>query len=95
MLGVVGGAVLLPLMFFMGLPGTVSWPFLLMLIPLGALAGLLLSLLFNAIVKHSRRGGGFYTGGGGFGGSGGGFGGGGFGGFGGGGFGGGGASGGW
>jgi uncharacterized protein len=94
MLGVVGGAVLLPLMFFIGLPGTISWPFLLMLIPLGALAGLLLSLLINAIMKHSGRGGGYYTGGG-FGGSGGGFGGGGFGGFGGGGFGGGGASGGW
>ena len=90
MLGVVGGAVLLPLMFFIGLPGTLNWPFLLMLIPLGALAGLLLSLLLNAMMKHSSKGGGFYTGGGGFGGSGGGFGG-----FGGGGFGGGGASGGW
>jgi uncharacterized protein len=94
-LGVAAGAVLLPLIFFMGSPGTINWPFLLMLVPLGAFVGLLLSFLINATTKHSSgsRGGGFYTGGGGFGGGG--FGGGGFGGFGGGGFGGGGASGGW
>jgi uncharacterized protein len=96
MLGVAGGAVLLPFIVFMGLPGAVNWPLLLMLVPLGALAGLFLSLLLSSMMKHSSRGGGYYTGGGGFGGHGGGFGsGGGFGGFGGGGFGGGGASGGW
>jgi uncharacterized protein len=89
-LGVVAGGVLVPLMFFLGLPGTISWLLLLMLIPLGALGGLLLPLLVSNIMRHSGRGA-FYTGGG-FGGSGGG---GGFGGFGGGGFGGGGASGGW
>ena len=95
-LGVVGGSVLLPFIFFMGLPGAVNWPLLLMLVPLGALAGLFLSLLLSSMMKHSSRGGGYYTGGGGFGGHGGGSGGGGgFGGFGGGGFGGGGASGGW
>jgi uncharacterized protein len=96
-LGAAAGGVLVPLMFFMGLPaGAVGWPILLMLIPLGALAGLLLPLLLSGMMTHGR-GGGYYTGGGGFGGSGGGFGssGGGFGGFGGGGFGGGGASGGW
>ena len=91
-LGVVAGGVLVPLMFFMGMPG-IGWPFLLMLIPLGALGGLLLPILLSGMMKHSGRGG-YYGGGGGFGSSGGG-GGGGFGGFGGGGFGGGGASGGW
>jgi uncharacterized protein len=91
-LGVIAGGVLVPLMFFLGLPGAIGWPILLMLIPLGALGGLLLPLLVSNMMKHSGRGG-FYTGGGGFGGSGGG--GGGFGGFGGGGFGGGGASGSW
>jgi len=89
-LGVVAGGVLVPLMFFMGLPGALGWPLLLMLIPLGALAGLLLPLLLSGMMKHGR--GGHYMGGRGFGSSGGG---GGFGGFGGGGFGGGGASGGW
>jgi uncharacterized protein len=88
-LGVVAGGVLVPLMFFLGLPGALTWTLLLMLIPLGALGGLLLPLLVSNIMRHSGRGG-FYTGGGGFGGGGGGFGG-----FGGGGFGGGGASGGW
>jgi uncharacterized protein len=90
-LGVTGGSVLLPLIFFIGSPGTFKWPFFLMLVPIGALAGLMISFLINAKMKHgsgSGRGGGFYTGGGGFGGGG-------FGGFGGGGFGGGGASGGW
>jgi len=90
-LGVVAGCVLVPLMFFMGLPGVLGWPLLLLLIPLGGLGGLLLPLLLSGMMQHGRRGG-FY-GGGGFGGGG--FGGGGFGGFGGGGFGGGGASGGW
>ena len=80
----------MPLMFFLGLPGTISWLLLLMLIPLGVLGGLLLPLLVSNMLRHSGRGS-FYTGGG-FGGSGGG---GGFGGFGGGGFDGGGASGGW
>jgi len=88
-LGVVAGAVLVPLMFFMGLPGAIGWFLLVLLIPLGALGGLLLPLLLSGMMKHGR--GGFYTGGGGFGRSGGG----GFGGFGGGGFGGGGASGSW
>jgi uncharacterized protein len=88
-LGVVAGGVLVPLMFFLGLPGVLSWTLLLMLIPVGALGGLLLPLLIGNMMRHSGRGG-FYTGGGGFGGGGGGFGG-----FGGGGFGGGGASGGW
>ena len=98
MLGAIGGAVLLPLVVFAGVPGTFSLPLLFMLIPIGALAGLLLSLLLNAILSSGSRSGGYYSGGG-FGGRGGGFGGGfgggGFGGFGGGGFGGGGASGGW
>ncbi len=89
-LGVVAGGVLVPLLFFMGMPGTINWPLLLMLIPIGALGGLLLPLLLGGMMKHS--GGTHYTRGGGFGSSGGG---GGFGGFGGGGFGGGGASGGW
>ncbi len=94
-LGVVAGGVLVPLMFFLGLPGAIGWPLLLMLIPFGALGGLLLPLLLSNMMRHGR--GGFYMGGGGFGGSGGsgGFGGFGGGGFGGGGFGGGGASGGW
>lgn len=86
-LGVVAGGVLVPLLFFIGLPGPISWLLLLMLIPLGSLGGLLLPLLLSGMM---RGGGGYYTGGGGFGGSSGGFGG-----FGGGGFGGGGASGGW
>lgn len=89
-LGVVAGGILVPLMFFLGLPGMAGW-LLLLLIPLGALSGLLLPLLLSGMMQHGR-GGGFYTGGGGFGSSGGG---GGSGGFGGGGFGGGGASGGW
>lgn len=87
-LGVVAGGLLVPLLFFIGLPGGVSWLLLLLLIPLGSLGGLLLPLLLSGMMRHG--GGGYYTGGGGFGGSGGGFGG-----FGGGGFGGGGASGGW
>jgi len=96
-LGIVAGAVLLPLLVFIGLSSPFSLITLLFLVPLGGASGLLLPFLFaNAIT--SRRGG-FYMGGGfgsgrgGFGGFGGG--GGGFGGFGGGGFGGGGASGGW
>jgi uncharacterized protein len=89
-LGVVAGGVLVPLMFIMGMPGASIWLLLLMLIPLGALGGLMLPLLLSGMMRQG--GGGFYMGGGGFGSSGGG---GGFGGFGGGGFGGGGASGGW
>ncbi len=90
------GAVLLPLAVYGGMGGALPLLFLLLLIPVGAVAGLILPLLLNAFMS----GGGFYGGGGGFGGGfgdGGGFGGGGggFGGFGGGGFGGGGASGGW
>jgi uncharacterized protein len=92
-LGIVGGAVLLPLLVFMGLSSPFSLITLLFLVPLGGAGGFLLPLFFaNAIT--SRRGG-FYMGGGFGSGRGGGFGGGGFGGFGGGGFGGGGASGGW
>ena len=90
-LGVVAGAVLVPIMFFLGLPGAIGWSLLLLLVLFGALGGLLLPLLLSGMMKHGR-GGGYYRGGGGFGSSGGG---GGFGGFGGGGFGGGGASGGW
>jgi uncharacterized protein len=97
-LGVAGGAVLLPLIFLMGLPGPVAWILILLLIPGGALAGLALSFLFSQMGSQggSVGRGGFYSGGWGSGRYGGrGFGGGGFGGFGGGGFGGGGASGGW
>ena len=90
MLGVGAGALLVPLIFFVGLPGKIGFMFLLMLIPFGALGGLLLPLLLGGMMQHGR--GGYYMGGGGFGSSGRG---GGFGGFGGGGFGGGGASGGW
>jgi uncharacterized protein len=93
LLGVVAGGILIPLMFFMGLPGAIGWPLLLLLVPVGAFGGLLLPLLLSGMMQQGRRGG-YYTGGG-FGGGGGSFGGGGFGGFGGGGFGGGGASGGW
>ncbi|MFW8601367.1 TPM domain-containing protein [Desulfobacterota bacterium M19] len=86
-LGMVTGALLLPLAFFFGLP-SVGFILLLLLIPVGALGGWLLPLLLLGL---ARGGGGYYGGGmGGFGGGGGGFGG-----FGGGGFSGGGASGGW
>ncbi len=89
--GVVAGAVLLPIFVFFGLASPLSWLLLLLLIPAGALLGLLLPLFFAGA---GRSGGGYYMGGGGLGGGG--FsGGGGFGGFGGGGFGGGGASGSW
>ena len=90
-LGVVAGGVLLPLMVLMGLPGPIGWPLLLLLIPVGGLAGLLLPLLLSALMRPGG-GGGYYSGGG-FGGDS--FGGGGFDGFGGGSFGGGGASGSW
>ena len=89
-LGIVAGAVLLPLAVFLGL-GSLGWLALLILLPAGALGGFLLPL----IIANLLFGGGGGFGGGGFGG---GFGGGGdsgFGGFGGGDFGGGGASGGW
>ncbi|MEW6429162.1 MAG: TPM domain-containing protein [Thermodesulfobacteriota bacterium] len=91
-LGVIGGMVLLPLVGFIGLP-VFSLLIFTLLLSGGALAGLLLPILFGGMA----RGGPFLHGGFG-GGYGGGFrsgGGGGFGGFGGGGFGGGGASGGW
>jgi len=84
-LGVVAGALLLPLVAFMGL-SSIGFLALLLLLPIGAFGGLLLPLLF---ANSMTRRGGIYMGGG-FGGSGGGFGG-----FGGGGFSGGGASGGW
>ena len=87
-LGMLAGAILLPAAVFLGLPTALGWLVLLLLIPAGALGGLLLPLL---LAGWLRGGGGFRSGsfgGGGFGGSG-------FGGFGGGGFGGGGASGGW
>jgi uncharacterized membrane protein YgcG len=84
-LGIVAGALLLPLMVFMGF-SSIGLLAMLLLVPIGAFGGLLLPLLFaNAMTGR----GGMYMGGG-FGGSGGGFGG-----FGGGGFSGGGASGGW
>lgn len=91
-LGVVAGGTIVPIMFFMGLPGPIGWLLLLMMILIGALSGLLLPLLLSGMMKHGGGGGGYYTGGGGFSSSGGG---GSFGGFGGGGFGGGGASGSW
>lgn len=84
--GALTGAVLLPLFAFLGVSSPLGWLLLLLLIPGGALLGLLLPILF----ANAGRGGGMYMGGGGFGsGSSG------FGGFGGGGFGGGGASGSW
>jgi uncharacterized protein len=85
--GAVSGAVLLPLFAFLGVSSPLGWLILLLLIPGGALLGLLLPILFANV-----GGGGFYMGGGGGFGSGDS---GGFGGFGGGGFGGGGASGDW
>lgn len=87
-LGIMAGAILLPVAVSLGLPTSIGWLALLLLIPAGALGGLLLPLLLSGWL---RSGGGFRSSGLG----GGGFGGGGFGGFGGGGFGGGGASGGW
>ena len=84
--GAVTGAVLLPLFAFLGVSSPVGWLILLLLIPGGALLGLLLPILFA-----NAGAGGFFMGGGGFGGGNSG----GFGGFGGGGFGGGGASGDW
>ena len=82
--GALTGAVLLPFFAFLGVSSPLGWLILLLLIPGGALLGLLLPILFA-----NAASGGFFLGGG--------FGGGdsGFGGFGGGGFGGGGASGGW
>ncbi|MDP2645928.1 MAG: TPM domain-containing protein [Desulfobacterales bacterium] len=88
-LGSISGAVLLPLLAFLGAGSALGILLLLFLVLLGALGGLVLPLILSGMF-HGRRGGLF--GGGGFGGS---SGGGGFGGFGGGGFGGGGASGGW
>ena len=85
--GALTGAALLPLFASLGVSSPLGWLILLLLIPGGALLGLLLPILF----ANAGRGGGMYLGGGGFGSGGGG----GFGGFGGGGFGGGGASGGW
>lgn len=94
LLGMVGGAGLLPLLFIIGAPGPVQWLLLFMLVPVGALLGLVVASVLGGMARHGGRmgGGGFYTGAG-FGGGG--FSGGGFGGFGGGSFGGGGASGGW
>ncbi|MCX5876670.1 MAG: TPM domain-containing protein [Deltaproteobacteria bacterium] len=85
--GAVTGAVLLPLFAFLGLSSPLGWLLLLLLIPGGALLGLILPILFA-----NAGAGGFFMGGGFGGGDGGDSG---FGGFGGGGFGGGGASGGW
>jgi uncharacterized protein len=84
--GAVTGAMLLPLFAFLGVSSSLGWLILLLLIPTGALLGLLLPILF----ANAGTGGFFMGGGGGFGGDSGGFGG-----FGGGGFGGGGASGSW
>ncbi len=98
-LGALSGGLFFPILGAMFFNLGVLW--LMLLIPIGAVAGLAMSFLggplsFNPSAPQSRHGGGFWLGGGGFG-RGGGFGGGGFGGFsgGGGGFGGGGASGGW
>jgi uncharacterized protein len=88
--GALTGALLLPFVAWAGLPA-VGFLLLLMLLPVGAVAGLLLPLILSAIGSGRS----YYGGYGSRGGRGGGFGGGGFGGFGGGGFGGGGASGGW
>jgi uncharacterized protein len=85
--GALAGAAFLPLFAFLGASSPLGWLILLLLIPGGALLGLLLPILF----ANAGRGGGMYMGGGGFGSGGSG----GFGGFGGGGFGGGGASGRW
>ena len=93
-LGIVAGAIILPIAVLLGLPSSVGWLLLLLLIPVGGFGGLLLPLVLAGFMTG---GGGMYMGGGmrgGMGGMGGGMGGG-FGGFGGGGFGGGGASGGW
>lgn len=87
-LGIIGGAVALPLLVFLGMSTPLGW---LVLIPLALLGGVI-GLLLGLIGLGSHRGG-FGGFGGGLGGGG--FGGGGFGGFGGGGFGGGGASGKW
>ncbi|HIJ78600.1 MAG: TPM domain-containing protein [Desulfobulbaceae bacterium] len=90
-LGMAAGAIILPLAILLGLPSAFGWLLLLLLIPAGALGGLLLPIMLAGFL--SGGGGGVYMGGRGMGGGG--MGGGGFGGFGGGGFGGGGASGGW
>ncbi len=87
-LGILAGAILLPLAAFFGIP-SLGLLFLLLLMPLGALGGLLLPFIVGNMLMGR---GGIPMGGGGFGGGG--FGGG-FGGFGGGSFGGGGASGDW
>jgi uncharacterized protein len=87
--GIISGAIILPIVVFLGLTLPFSLVLLLFLLPIGAVSGLVLPLLFLSAMRH--RGPGFYMGGG----SRGGFSSGGFGGFGGGGFGGGGASGGW
>lgn len=68
-LGVVAGALLLPLIAFFGLP-SVNFLLLLLLMPVGALVGLLLPLLAGHMWLG---GGGISLGGGGFGGGGGGF----------------------
>lgn len=88
-LGMSAGSGLLPIAAFIGFPSPVNWLFLLLLIPVGALAGFLLPIILAGLF---RGGGVFYGGGYGGGGS---SVGGGFGGFGGGSFGGGGASGDW
>jgi len=85
-LGMVAGAILLPLIAFFGIP-SIGWLFLLLLMPLGAVGGIILPF----IVGNMLMGGGGFGGGMGGGNSGDG----GFGGFGGGSFGGGGASGDW
>lgn len=93
-LGVVGGTLLFPLLYFAG-PASFSFLMLLVLAMFGGGAGLLLPILFSTSGRSRTYYGGGYWGGGLGGGGGFSGGGGGFGGFGGGGFGGGGASGGW
>jgi uncharacterized protein len=92
-LGMVSGALLLPLLFSLGSGSFPGLLILLLLLPAGAASGLLLPLVLAGFLRSrgGYHGGGYYRGGGGFGGGRRG----GFGGFGGGGFGGGGASGRW
>jgi uncharacterized protein len=95
-LGIISGAIMLPLVVLAGFSSSFGFLLLLILVLVGGSGGFFLPLFFST--GMTRRGGGMFYGGGlggGFGGSGGGFSSGGFGGFGGGGFGGGGASGGW
>jgi uncharacterized protein len=74
-IGAIAGAILFPLVAWFALP--LALPLLLLFIPLGFGAGMLLPGMFLMSAARRRGGGGFYGGGGGFSGGGGGFGGGG------------------